>query len=211
MNNKLQELTSRIYKEGISKGKEEARRITDEAEKKAEQIIEKARAEAEMIVSDAKDKARELKETTDAELRISIQQVIGALKQEIAGMITSEVTGKSADSSFSDQEFMNQVICIMARNWNPDANSIDLTAVLPSGKEKEVEKYFNDKAIDLLDRGLTLKYSDEMERGFEIGPKDGSYTIGFTDSDFEVFLKEFLRPKMISMLFGQDKGNHKTA
>jgi len=205
MNNKLQELTSRIYKEGISKGKEEAKRIRDDAEKKAKEIIDKAKADAEKIVSDAEKQAREQKENMIAELRLSSQQAMNSLKQQISEMIQSELIIKSADPSFTDQSFMNEVISIMARNWRPDANSIDLTVILPARKEKEIEKYFNSKAKELLDKGLTLKFSDNMEKGFEIGPKDGSYTIGFTDSDFEAFMKEYLRPRMISLLFGKDE------
>lgn len=205
MNNKLQELTSRIYNEGISKGKEEAKRIMDDAEKKAKEITDKAKAEAEKIVSDAEKKAREQKENMTAELRLSSQQAINSLKQEISEMIQSEVIIKSADPSFTDQSFMNEVIITMARNWCPDANSIDLTAILPAKKEKEIEKFFNSIAKELLDKGLTLKFNDNMEKGFEIGPKDGSYAIGFTDSDFEAFIKEYLRPRMISLLFGKDE------
>ena len=39
MDNKLQELTDRLYKEGLSKGKEEGEAILAEASRKAEEII----------------------------------------------------------------------------------------------------------------------------------------------------------------------------
>jgi V/A-type H+-transporting ATPase subunit E len=205
MTDKLQELTSRIYKEGISKGKEEAKRIREAAEQEAKEIIEKAKAEAERIVSEAESKAKEHNETMSTELRLSSLQAINALKQEISEMIQSEVIRKSTENAFTDQSFMNEVIITMARNWNPDENSMDLTAILPASKEREVLEYFNSKAKDLLDKGLTLKFNDNMQKGFEIGPKNGSYTIGFTGSDFEAFIKEFLRPRMISLLFGEGK------
>ena len=99
---------------------------------------------------------------------------------------------------------------IMARNWSPDENSIDLTAILPANKKKEVVAYFNTRAKNLLDKGLILKFSDSMQKGFEIGPKDGSYTIGFTGSDFEAFIKEYLRPRMITLLFGGGKEKEDT-
>jgi V/A-type H+-transporting ATPase subunit E len=205
MTDKLQELTSRIYKEGIAKGKEEARRIREAADKEAAEIIDKAKSEAEKIIADAERRAREHNETMTSELRLSSLQALNALKQEISEMIQSEMIRKSTEKAFADQLFMNEVIITMARNWSPDENSIDLTAILPAGKEEEVFEYFKSQAKDILDRGLTLKFSDSIQQGFEIGPKDGSYSIGFTGSDFEAFIKEYLRPRMISLLFEEGK------
>ncbi len=205
MENKLQELTSKIYEEGVSKGKKEAEKIREEAEKEAKEIVDNAKSEAEKIVSDAEKKASEHKDNMTSELRLSSRQVLDSLKQKISGLIQTKSIRKTAEKSFEDQEFMNEVIMKMAGNWNPQAGNVDLSVMLPAKKQKEIEQYFKSKAKELLDKGLTLKYSDEMEKGFEMGPKDGSYTISFTESDFEAFIKEFLRPRMNDLLFGEDK------
>ena len=42
MQNKLQELTDRLYQEGLSKGKEEGARLVETAQSEAQAIIEKA-------------------------------------------------------------------------------------------------------------------------------------------------------------------------
>ena len=42
MENKIQELTDKIYREGVEKGNEEARKIIAEAQEKANKIIEDA-------------------------------------------------------------------------------------------------------------------------------------------------------------------------
>ena len=39
MENKIQELTDKIYREGVEKGNEEAQRLIDEAQKKAQKLI----------------------------------------------------------------------------------------------------------------------------------------------------------------------------
>jgi len=51
MNTKLQELTDKIYIEGVEKGNAEAKAIVEKAEKQASDIIAKAQAEAAQIVS----------------------------------------------------------------------------------------------------------------------------------------------------------------
>ena len=47
MQNKLQELTDKLYNEGLSKGKQEGEEILAKAKVQAEEIIAKAKAEAE--------------------------------------------------------------------------------------------------------------------------------------------------------------------
>ena len=51
MSNKLQELTDRLYNEGLSKGKEEGEILLFKARKEADEIIANARKQAEDIVT----------------------------------------------------------------------------------------------------------------------------------------------------------------
>ena len=46
MENKIQELTDKIYREGVEKGNEEAQRLVSNAREEAAKIIEDARKEA---------------------------------------------------------------------------------------------------------------------------------------------------------------------
>ena len=50
MDNKLQELTDKLYKEGLSKGKEEGEAILAKAQSKAAEIVEAAQKKAEEII-----------------------------------------------------------------------------------------------------------------------------------------------------------------
>ena len=60
MENKLQELTDKLYKEGLSKGKEEGEAILAKANEKATQIIEDARKQAAAILKAAGAASRRL-------------------------------------------------------------------------------------------------------------------------------------------------------
>jgi V/A-type H+-transporting ATPase subunit E len=206
MNDKLQELTNKIYQEGISKGKHEAEKIREEAEKKADEIISNAKKEAEKIRQEAVKKAEEDKKNMMAELKLAARQAVNSLKQKISELIQSKSIKEVSTPAFKDQEFINEVIITMVRSWSPETGTLDLTSVLPQEKQKEIDQYFNHKARELLDKGLNLKYSDELKEGFEIGPKDGSYTISFKETDFEAFIKEYLRPRMINLLFTENEG-----
>ena len=60
MENKIQELTDKIYSEGVEKGNEEAQRLISSARKEAAKIVEDARKEAESILAVARKSAKEL-------------------------------------------------------------------------------------------------------------------------------------------------------
>ena len=51
MQNKLQELTDKLYEEGLSKGKEEGARILEEARQEAGRILDEAREQADLSES----------------------------------------------------------------------------------------------------------------------------------------------------------------
>ena len=70
MENKIQELTDKIYREGVEKGNEEAQRLVSEAQAQAEKLIEDAKKQAESILAEAKKSADELNENTKSELKL---------------------------------------------------------------------------------------------------------------------------------------------
>ena len=56
MENKIQELTDKIYREGVEKGNAEAQRLVGAAQDEAKKIIADAQAQAEVILAEAKKK-----------------------------------------------------------------------------------------------------------------------------------------------------------
>ena len=93
MDNKLQELTDKIYEEGITKGREKAEAIISEARNEAEKIRKSSEKEAEEIIAKAERDAEELKKITLSELRISFRNSMNSLKQEVENLITGKIIG----------------------------------------------------------------------------------------------------------------------
>ena len=59
MDTKIQELTDKIYREGVEKGNEEAGRIIAEANAQKESIVKAAEEQAAQIVAEAEKKVAE--------------------------------------------------------------------------------------------------------------------------------------------------------
>lgn len=204
MENKLQELTQRIYTEGVTRAQQEADLIVEKAKKEASQLVEQAKMEAKEIKAQAEHAAEELKQNVDRELQMSARQAITTIRQQVASLITTQSV-EGVKTSLDDKAFLSKIIAIAIQNWNPDNQKIDLQVLLPAAQQTELEEYFVQKQQQLLNAGLTLNFDSRMENGFKIGPKDNSYMISFTEEDFTNFFKAYLRPRTNELLYGGSK------
>jgi V/A-type H+-transporting ATPase subunit E len=204
MEQKIQELTGKIYQEGVQKGEERARLIIAEAESKAAGILADAKAQGEKIIADAQKQAGEIKRNLESELKLSGTQAISAIKQQIANTVSARVVEGAITSSLSDPTTIKELVSTVVQNWKVSAGEVPtLEILLPLAKQGELQDAFKKGASDLLKKGLQLSFTNNVKAGFKIGPLDGTYRISLTDEDFQEFFKEYLRAKTRSYLFGE--------
>lgn len=202
MDNRLQELTDKIYQEGIIKGQAEADKINAKAKADATQIVAEAREEALQIVAAANKNAKEIKDNTNSEIRLAARQVIEALKLEVVGLINGSITSSEIKAGMGDVQFIQKTIEMMVKNWVANSGAVpDMKILIPQKDEKTVMNYFNSVAKGLLEKGFTIETVNGLKAGFQVAPKQGGYKISFTDQDFINLFQEFLRPKVVDLLF----------
>jgi V/A-type H+-transporting ATPase subunit E len=203
MEQKIQELTEKIYQEGVEKGKSQARKIIADAQEKASGIIADAKSEAEKIIAGANQQAAELKRNTEAEIKLSGTQALSAIKQQILDLVTAKTVNDSMAASLSEPSVIKEFVALVVQNWKMGKEVPRLEVLLPAQKQQELEKTFQKGGSDLLKKGLSLSFSKSIKAGFRIGPQDGSFKISCTDEDFAEFFKEYLRPRTRTWLFGE--------
>jgi len=200
MEAKIQELTDKIYKEGVEKGEVKAKEIVSEAEGKAAAIVKDATAQAEKIVADAKKQADELKTKTESEIKLSGAQAVSAIKNKIVSLVTAKVIDDAATRALSDAGTLKEFISVVVSNWKAsDGEAPNLAVLLPAAKQEELGRAFEAGAS----AALKADFSKDIKAGFKIGPADGSFKISLTDEDFQEFFKEYLRPRTRTYLFGE--------
>lgn len=204
MDSKIQQLTEAIFNEGVQKAKEEADLIVKEAQAKAAQIEKEAEIAAEKLINEAVEKSREIRRHVDSEIKMTVNQAVSAVKQEITSLLTMKVIQPPVKELFSDSEYLKSLILEIVRGWIK-TESFDLNLILPEVRKAEMERYFNNNLASELNNGLTIEFSRTVKSGFRIGPSDGSYVISFTDEDFINFLKGYLRPKTSQILFEESR------
>ena len=199
MENKLQQLTQKLYDEGLEKGRAEAERLVSEAKSEAAKIIADAKAEAEAIVKAAEAKAEDTAKNSMTEIALAGKQAVARIKEEISSLIAAESTFSAVKAANLDPEFVKAMLLSVARNWNGASSSkVELQALLPEAERAKFDAAFAAAAKELLEAGIDSK---EVRTGFKVGAKGGSYYISFSDDDFEALLKEYLRGKISELLF----------
>ena len=196
MENKIQELTDKIYREGVEKGNVEAQRLVSNAHEEAAKIIEDARKEAENIMVAARKNAAELTENTQSEIKLFAGQALNALKSEVTSLLTNQVVSDAVKGFVGDKEYLNKFIVSLASQWTSDESIVISTA-----DAEALKKYFVLNAKNILDKGVKIEQVNGYKTLFSISPADGSYKVNFGEEEFENYFKEFLRPQLVEMLF----------
>ncbi|MFV0544792.1 MAG: V-type ATP synthase subunit E family protein [Bacteroides sp.] len=196
MENKIQELTDKIYREGVEKGNEEAKRIIEKAQEEAKKIVEKAQKEAETIKVSSTKSAEELTENTKSELKLYAGQAVQALKSEIASCITNALVSSSVKDFVDKKDFLNAFIVQLASKW-----SIEEPIVISTAEAESLKSYFAAHAKELLEKSVTIEQVNGIKTLFTVSPADGSYKVNFGEAEFMNYFKAFLRPQLVEMLF----------
>ena len=196
MENKIQELTDKIYREGVEKGNEDAQRLVCNAREEAAKILEDARKEADAIIAAARKTAAETAENTQSEIKLFAGQAVNALKTEVASLLTNQVVTEAVKGFVSDKDYLNKFIVSLATQWVADE-----AIVISTADAAGLKKYFAANAKAVLDKGVKIEQVNGNKTLFSISPADGSYKVNFGEEEFENYFKDFLRPQLVEMLF----------
>ena len=201
MQNKLQELTDKLYNEGLSKGKQEGEELLAKAKVQAEEMIAKAQAEAAQIVAAAQKQADEIKTKVASDIRMASSQSLAATRSDIETLVVGKMTDEAVKKALTSAEFVKELIQAVAAKFTTEG-PVDLALILPESLQKELEPFVNNELAKILGAGVEASFSKKVSGGFKIGPKNGGYFVSFTDETFNELIAEYLRPATKKILFG---------
>ena len=201
MQNKLQELTDRLYNEGLSKGKQEGEELLAKAKVQADEMIAKAKAEAAQIVAAAQKKADEIKTKTASDIRMASTQSLAATKKDIETLVVGKMTDEAVKKTLSSADFVKDIIKAVAEKFTTDG-PVDLELILPETLKADLEPFATKELAKILGAGVEASFSKKVSGGFRIGPKEGGYFVSFTEDTFNELISEYLRPATKKLLFG---------
>lgn len=201
MSNKLQELTDRLYNEGLSKGKEEGELLLAKAHKEAESIISDAKAQAESIIAAAEQSASELKSKAESDIKMASEQSLVATRKEIEELLVHSCIDSRIAKETSDATFLKKIITEVASHFSA-SEATDINLILPENLKAELEAWVQTELSKLLSKGVEATFSKKINGGFSIGPKGGSWYISLSDESFQELIAAYMRPITKKLLFG---------
>jgi len=202
MQNKLQELTDKLYNEGLSKGREEGEALLAKAKSQAADIVAEAEKKAAEIMTKAEKEAEAYKVKVAGDLKMAASQSVQATRKDIEDLVVFKMTGAVTEKALSDEAFVKEVIKAVAEKFNAET-AMDLNLVLPESLKSSLEPFVKNELSTILKGQVNASFSKKIAGGFTIGPKDGSYFISLTDETFKELISEYLRPATRKLLFGE--------
>lgn len=199
---KLQELTDRLYQEGLSKGRQEGEALLAEAKKQAAGIVDDARKEAEAIVARARKEAADYKTKVESDLKMASAQAVQATRRDLEDMVVCKISDMQVEKALAAPEFIKGIITEVARKFNAE-EAADLDLILPESLKAQLEPFVRNELAGLLKGDVAASFSKKIAGGFSIGPRDGGYFISLTDETFKELIGAYLRPVTKKLLFGE--------
>lgn len=204
MQDKLQELTDKLYNEGLSKGRKDAEDLLAKAGREAEDIVSKASAKAAEIIAKAEKDAADIRSRAENDVKMASAQSISATRQQMEDFITAKAVGGNIGKAFSDTGFIKELISTVVKAFNAsNPESVALDVILPASTKKDLQDAYANEVLSILGKGSEVSFAKGLANGFKIGPKDGGYKISFTDEDFTNLIGGYLRPATRKILFGE--------
>lgn len=202
MQNKLQELTDKLYNEGLSKGKQEGEQILADAKAKADAIIAEATAQAEAILAKAEKDAADLKHKADSDLALASRETLSVTRQSIETLVVAKMSELAVKEALSESAFVKEIIAAVAKAFNKD-QACELSLVLSESQKAALEPFVKNELSQMLGAGVEVSFSKNIAGGLKIGPKDGGYFISLDEAAFQELISSYLRPATRKILFGE--------
>ena len=201
MVNKIQELTDKLYAEGLQKGKDESEKMIDNAKNQSSKMIKEAEQKALEIISDAERKATEFKDNTTREVGLASKQALSDLKFAVKELITKATISSKTSATFNNDEFIKELVKGIVEQW---ASKGDINAVVevPADKVEALNSYIASSVDSSMSKGMSIE-GGSVKGGFRIANEGGRYFINFTDKEFDGFFKAYVRPRVAAILFNE--------
>ena len=198
---KLQELTQKLYEEGLAKGKQDGEALLQKAQAEAEGIVKQAQEEAEAILAKARKDAEDFKVKVEGDVKMASMQALQATRADIENLVIAKAVDAPVAKALSSEEYIKGIITAVAQKFSAEEPA-DLSLVLPESLKAGLEPFVKNELGKLLGKGVEASFSKKLAGGFKIGPKDGGYFVSLTDDTFKDLIGAYLRPATKSLLFG---------
>lgn len=196
MSDTLNTLIEKIQREGIEEAEAKARQIETEARERAQKIIEEARTKADSLLSEAKQNLEKIKKSDEKALSYAGRNLLISVRQEINAILL-KVIKEDIRETLSD-EMLYGIIekLILEQSAQPETDII----VILTPQELTALGSFLVNLQAQLKKSITLRHSNQFDRGFVISYDAGRSYFDFSDHALGEAIMKYLKPRLAAIL-----------
>lgn len=199
----LDNLISKLYKDGIDKVKSEAEVLQKQKEEESNKIIEQAEQKANKIIADAKNQADQILSRAKKEITNDYNNILLSLKEKISTAIIYKLFSKEKVNQLLDSKsFMQELITGIVKNWKQNE---DINIYFSKLDKKQIDSLLNSELKSIINDGLNIKYNDSDKKGFFITDKNETFQITFDEDTITNLFTDNLKSYVKDLLFGENK------
>lgn len=192
---KLENLIEKIKKDGIEEAQHTSDEMITEAKQRAASIISQAKNEAEKIVNNGRRQAEQFKVNSEADLQHATRNAELLLMEKINSLFDKVFKRKVAETLTPD--FLKEMILKIVKTWADDS-SVEI--VINNEEKQKVEALLFSGINEDLKESISLKASNNIAKGFQIGIKGEHVYYDFSDDAIAETLKSLINPTLKEIL-----------
>lgn len=214
----VDELIKRLRHDGVEAGRQEAERIIDDAESRANWLVNQAEGQAEQMLAKARDETERFRASAREALQVATRDAVLQMKDQLTQQFSDEI-GRLVGGEMERAVVMEKLIMEVAGQVRDRATLDDeenVEILLPESamelmelredpeemRHGELSRLVIEVAGHLLRDGVTLTPSDRITDGIRIRLTDKQIEIDLSSDAIAAHLLEHLLPRFRALLEG---------
>jgi len=208
----VEKLISRLRDEGVKAGEEGARKVLEDAEKRAAEITARAQSEADALLAKTRAEIEADRAASKEALQIALRDAVIEMKERMNNRFKARVM-QLVSKELSDCDVMKDLILTVAGRSVPEKNQAiqvllsehwfaDSSDGKKSNQGSVVDPLIIKVSRDMLREGVTLAPSGDSAEGIRIRLEGQNVELDFTDKALSALILKHLVPRFRDLVEG---------
>lgn len=198
MDIQLQELIDKIKLDGVASAEEEAAKIVSEAEKSAQEILKEAEKKVAASLEKAKIEAERLEKASIDAISQASRNVLLSFRENVIKELNALL--KTQTSQALSADLLKTLIPDLIKNWAAHEDAKDASVLLSKKDLDSLQGALTASLKAELEKGLSLKMSEEVADGFRLSLKNGEAFYDFSSESIASLFSAYLNPQTAKIM-----------
>ena len=189
----LNSVIEKIQTDGVRKAEEQASVIIKEAEEKAAEIVSSAKQQKDEMIKKAEKQSNEFKVNGEAAVKQAARDVIIALRAQMEALLDS-IIKKEVSAQFTPDVLKDIITKLVTSSI--EREDIDLEILLGEKDKRALRETLGALLQGDLKKGVTIKVSPTLKKGFRVGKKGENEYYDFSDDAIAEAFNFYLNKKL---------------